>query len=123
MNRVKLLKGYGKWEYDDYVSTLTPGVLHWVEMSDEELSELRKAVNMANRKYNRDFVYILIVDGDENSFIEEVFADAKEFLEYERSKAEKEEKRKKEPAAKRAATALERKRKQLEKLKKELGDE
>jgi hypothetical protein len=104
----------------------------WWNLTDSEYDELYIAVCRANapitnkRGYNKERPYkYFIIEHLENQSdaFEEVFASAKEFIDNQREseRKQKEAAEKKRQSAKIAAET--KKRKQLEKLKKELGEE
>jgi hypothetical protein len=111
--------------YDDYYtrSVFYPVSGDWDEVDEQERVKLFEAIAYANSQPgNRDKGQYFLVEYSDD-FKEEVFADAHDFLEKQRKAQERDEKRKAEEKARRDAKAQERKRKQLEKLKRELGEE
>ena len=93
-----------------------------MEVDQAKLNRLQDAVRYANssRKYNSDFYYTVITLGDEVD--EEVYQSADDFLIKMEKKKQQELKAKQRAEEKKNETALARKKKQLEKLKKELGE-
>lgn len=89
----------------------------WTEVTDEELRELYDAVQYANSDYNSGWRYHILERVDN---FQEVFESAKIFTEKMKKEKAASEKRAADAKAKREATSLARKKKQLEKLKKEL---
>lgn len=111
--------------YYDYserdLGYIAPVTVDWEEMTEEELLEVQSALPYANNQAaKKGYKYILLTYDDTTP--EELFKDCaafkKSILEHQKA----EEKRKADEAAKREVKAEERKRKQLEKLKKELGE-
>lgn len=123
-HKVKVIKAYTT-SFDHYYgvdTVLYPASLDWEEVSEDELIELRSAVNAANAMRNDLSATYILISYHENLQVE-VFRLASEFKE----KIKQEEEKRKEKALrekqKREEKALERKRKQLEKLKKELEED
>lgn len=125
MRKVKIIKSTIYVDtYDDYYTrnVLYPAAGDWQEVDDAEYEEIRMAVQHANKnKKNHDGVYVLVEYSDEIST--EVFTSARNFKEKILRQKAREEKKKAEAKAKREATARDRKKKQLEKLKAELGED
>jgi hypothetical protein len=122
MKKVKIIKVYNRDCYDcggDQV--FAPATTDWEEVEDNQLWNLKQAVNLANwSDRNKDFNYVL-VEYAENT-IEEVEKLASDWLRKEEAKKLAQEKKRAEEKAKREAKATERKLKQLERLKKEFGE-
>lgn len=121
--KLKIIKVFSTFDhYGDYDNTaLTDGVKNWMEVDDKEYHRISRAVSDANIYVKGDFRYVLIQAKDDN-FIDEIQENAMAFVKEIEDRRAKEEKVREDAKAKRAATALVRKQKQLEKLKKELGD-
>ena len=131
MRRIKIIKIFEQEHYDyenkDTFRTVADGV-DWHEVDDNRYLELARLINFANQnRYRLKADYIL-------QMIEEVVPDSVE-VHLEKAKAlydqhqeklheqkEKEEKVRIKREEKRKSTGIERKRKQLEKLQKELGE-
>jgi ElaB/YqjD/DUF883 family membrane-anchored ribosome-binding protein len=125
MPKIRVFKSHYHYasSYDEGFNTISHGVADWCELTDEELQKLNQAIRWANthKKQSRSNTTFFVIEQCENDFTD-LYKDAKEMLKcYEESilrdkqKAEALKKKKEE-------SALERKRKQLEKLKKELGE-
>jgi hypothetical protein len=106
--------------YDDYYtrSVFYPVAGDWQEVTAEEREQIREAVRYANRKTDASYV---LIEYNENT-LDEMFADAKDFMDKIRKIEKREQERREAERLKREEKAQERKRKQLEKLKKELGE-
>jgi hypothetical protein len=106
--------------YDDYYtrSVFYPVAGDWQEVTAEEREQIREAIRYANRKTNASYV---LIEYNENT-VDEMFADAKDFMDKMRQAEKREQARREEEKRKREEKSQERKRKQLEKLKKELGE-
>lgn len=122
MRKVKILKVDASVYYDDCEprQLFYPVVEDWDEVTDEEYEEIRQAVYIANYNYNREYKYLLIEYTEET--MHEMFKSAKTFTEKMKKEEQKRLRAAEEAKKRREEKALERKRKQLEKLKKELGD-
>lgn len=120
--KVKVIRGDHLVDgYDDYYtrSVFYPVAGDWQEVTAEERERIREAISYANRKVGTGFYFL--IEYNENT-LDEMFADAKEFADKMRKVQEKEEARRAEEKRKRDEKSAERKRKQLEKLKRELGE-
>lgn len=93
----------------------------WDEISQEEYTRLNFAVGQANRAPRSKWYYVVVIDVSNEDY-QEIFDTAQQFIDWEarESKRREDEERKRNEAAQKAALA--RKQKQLEKLKKELGE-
>lgn len=121
--KVKVIKSsanIGSDYYDDY-ARLYPVSTDWEEVTLEEANEIQDAVRYANMN-NKSSDYYIFLEYNED-VVDEVFKLASQFKTDLLYKKALEEKRAADAKAKRDAQAQERKRKQLEKLKKELGEE
>jgi septin family protein len=107
--------------YEDYSRWLEPVVQDWVEVSFGDLAKIKDGVRQHN-KQGPDF-YVVVEQTGTAEELPKIFKDAQDFYDSIEKQRLKEEKRKAEEKAKRDAKALERKQKQLEKLKKELGEQ
>jgi hypothetical protein len=130
MHRIKIIKIFSEKSYDDYdyveIQTTFGLGLDWTEVDDTRFDEIAKLISYANRfrhelRVNYELMLIEeILPMDIDAHLEK----AKElFLAYEekaRKMKEKEEKARAAKAEKAKATEMERKRKQFEKLQKEL---
>ena len=94
----------------------------WIEVEAEELIQLEKSVQQANAldKKKRWNYFILYYMGRE--YFDEIFATAQEFIAAQDAKEKKARERAEAYERGKAEKADIRKRKQLEKLKKELGE-
>lgn len=117
MNRlVQVMKVYQWTDYDeDSISVAA----HWTEVTDEEFEELRQAIKEANSLdyYTRGYKFFLV---EKVNKFAQIFAEAKAWKEQVRIDAEKRAKVLEKAKATREAKALEKKKRQLERLKKEL---
>lgn len=106
--------------YDDYYtrSVFYPVAGDWQEVTVEEREQIREAINYANRKSSTSYI---LIEYNENT-LDEMFADAKDFMDKMRKAEKREQEQLKKLKREREEKAKERKRKQLEKLKKELGE-
>ena len=120
--KVKVLRSETRYGYDDYDSQchLYPVSIDWEEVTATRREEIRQAIYNANQM-NRSSGYYLMVEYNEDTMTE-MFAVASAFAEKIRKEKEKAEQAKAADKAKRDAKAAERKRKQFEKLKRELGE-
>jgi hypothetical protein len=120
--KVKVLRsvtGYSDIDYDG-CNLLYPVSADWEEVTAERREEIRDAVNMANQMRRNDGYYFM-VEYHEGT-VSELFADASAFAEKIRKEKEREERRRADEKARRDSKAAERKRRQFEKLKEELGE-
>lgn len=121
---VKVIDQYYEYDVGHMVAQAT-GEHEWVQMEDEEASELREAVNYMNRSCNRagmDEQYVVIEKPQQEETIQHVFKTVKEFKEAQMKKIEAERKKKEQERELRKQNELAKKQRQLEKLKKELGE-
>lgn len=120
--KIKILKldkdsqGYC-YECERNFNSLIQGVTKWDEVTLEECQKLKGAIHDANRALNQKYYYFMVHQVEDN---QELFDSAAEWLEYNRKEEEKRKARDAQAAAQRLLKNQERKRKQLEKLKKEL---
>ena len=122
MLKVKVILSTSAYCYEcEGQNSLYPVSKDWEEVTDAEYVKIAEAVSEANRvKKFTDETYVLISYDD--TTLEKMFAKASDFRKSVEERKLKDEKKKKEAADKRKVTKLERKRKQLEKLKKELNE-
>lgn len=124
MPKVKVLKLYSIYSTDCYEysneNILSPATQDWEEISDEKLSELQDALYAINYQTigRNNFRYVLVTYSETS--VEEVFKSYDGLMATLKRVQEERDKKKEAEKAKRAEKALERKRKQLEKLKREL---
>lgn len=113
-------------QYSDYDSqNIMFPVSAWEEITEEKLSELRESVNNANsylHKKRSMYSYQLIVRYELEEVMPDILQNAAEFVSLVEKEKANEEKKKAAAKAKREETARARKLRQLEKLKKELGE-
>ncbi len=125
MPHVQVVKFYHRIDsYDDTMHSIIPSS-NWCEVSEEEYRKLEETIEYvnANRWRNTlrcDFTYILVKQLD--SGFHELFADAQAFMKSIEDQKRKEEARLAKKKALDKEKALARKKRQLEKLKKELGE-
>lgn len=125
MRKVALFKLVGRYhDYDDLEQCLIPLTDSYEEISDEEYQILYKALSQyPNQSYNDQYLMI------EQKSVSKAKEDLKSVIEKLKQEAEKQvqyqikyKQRQEELKKKRAANAIENKRKKLERLKKELGE-
>lgn len=121
--KVKIFKLYDGGCYEcDAENILAAASVDWEEVTGAEFEKLRDAVYYANRytltNSSRGFNYCLITHEEES--IQEVYSSYSVFLEEQREKEATEKAKKAAAVKKKNETSLERKKKQLEKLQKEL---
>ena len=121
MRKVKVILASSDFCYEcDGKHNIHPISTEWEEVDDEEYDAIRSAVSYANVSMNGYSKYVLVEYHDD--IMSEVFRKSSEFAEKMAKKEAAEKKRAAEAKRKRDEKARERKLKQLEKLKKELGD-
>jgi len=126
--KVKIIKAsasaynynYDNYDYDDYRQVFSPASGDWEEIEHDELPAFKEAIKFANL-HKTDNSYYFLVQYDEGCK-EEVFATASAFRKEQEKQKERIEKKKAEDKIKKEARSKERKLKQLEKLKRELGE-
>jgi hypothetical protein len=120
--KVKIIKT-SSYIYDDYEgrNTLWPVTADWELVDRETRAEMVDAIRYANSRSKDGSVYTLLEYSEDDSTKNEVFKLASDFLVSQKRDREKAETRKVEAKRKRDDSALARKKKQLEKLQKELG--
>lgn len=108
------------YDRDDVLrETILPGM--WEEMPISSFHKLQSAVSYANAKSNyNDPKYQVLVKAREED-IATALSNYDKFIETQQKAREHDELQRQKALAKRAATTLERKRKQFEKLQRELG--
>jgi hypothetical protein len=120
--KVKIIKTSSYIYYDrSDGSVLWPVTADWEVVDGKTRVEMIDAVSYANSKSKDGYVYTLLEYSEDDSTKNEVFKLASDFIESQKRDREKEETRKVEAKRKRDDSALARKKKQLEKLQKELG--
>jgi hypothetical protein len=92
-------------------------------VDEDELIKIRDAVNLWNSDRKNITYYVLITDCNLGEELPKIFKNAEDFYQKQKAFKEKQEKQAAIDKAKRDAKAEERKRKQLEKLKRELGEQ
>lgn len=116
---------FKRYNYGDYYeeNLISIPVSFWEEISEEKLEEILTAIKNANymlSKKNMNYRFSLQVRNPGHCFLPEIFKNSEEFIEM----IDKEERKKKEAEKKarekRESSALLKKQKQYEKLKKEL---
>lgn len=121
MRTVSLLKIYNDYCYEYNLREVTVG-LKWEEVSDEEFEKLSSAVATSNTYTRNSFRYVLVEAIQSEEFpgilksAEDLIRKVKDREDKKRLEAEKRKK-------KLEATALERKKKQIAKLQKEVAKE
>jgi hypothetical protein len=120
--KVKIIKT-SSYIYDNYEArnSLWPVTADWEVVDDKTRAEMADAIRYANGKIKDGSVYTLLEYSEDDSTKNEVFKLASDFIKRQKRDREKEETRKAEAKRKRDDSALARKKKQLEKLQKELG--
>ena len=121
--QITIIKITGTYDhYGDYNdSVMTHGVKNWMEVGNTEYRRIVDAVDLANRHVKGDYHYIVIETSSDN-FMTEIAENARAFVKIIDEQKDKADAKKAVAKEKLAATALARKQKQFEKLKKELGD-
>ena len=120
--KIKIIRIVGNRCSECDAQAITAGCSNWAEVTQEEYSVLLKWSQRENSKsyYNSESIHLALDLTDQvPDFIIDAQAFAQELIKIQALDKKKEEERK----AKLVATALERKKKQLEKLKKELESE
>lgn len=118
--KIKILRvDYHHCDDSEY---LQPVTTDWEEIDDSEYTKYSNAVREANLMLKSGEAPFVLVSYSEDTTAE-MFEKASKWKEKIVRQQKAEEKRKADAKAKREATALKRKQKQLEKLKKELGEE
>ena len=117
MPTVKIIQVFNHYD-DEYQATDSDvaQVTDWEEISDSDLMYLKAWVRDRNKNYRDPHYGVLLIPEKPISAIQSV----KQVIDDYKKEEEKNEKKRKETADRYQATKLERKRKQLEKLKKEL---
>ena len=120
--KVKVLRSDTSYSYDDYDSRnlLYPVSMDWEEVTATRREEIRQAIYDANQMRRNGGYYFMVEYNEET--MNELFADASAFADKVRKEREREIKRKADAARVKDEKAVERKRKQLEKLKREFGE-
>lgn len=130
MNKIKIVKLYETYadDYGNSVTSIAEGI-EWQEVSEEELGRLKRIVSFANLnrwQLNTDYS-LLIVEEVKIKSVQNVLDAATVLYEKEqetiRKKKEREDVLKASRKIDAEAKAREKKLKQLEKLKRELGQE
>lgn len=94
-------------------------VTNWDEVDTETYDKLVNAINSANQNRKDSYHYMILTQVDD---YQDIFKSADEFIKYQEEQKKKEEKRAIEYKKCQEQLKLERKRKQLEKLQKELSE-
>lgn len=115
------IEGYGGYE-DNAFNILYPVSTDWEEVIPIEREEIAEAVRYANHQRTQNGEHYVMLEYNDD-IRNEVFDLASKFKEKMEKEKARDEARKEEAARKRLEKAEERKRKQFEKLKKELGEE
>lgn len=125
MYKIKLVKKFFLSQYDDVGNDRYCQEDHsWIDVSEAELLELESDIKLFNysREVNKDFHFGIVVGSDDakvqKSFIEELA----EGVRREKDKIKKRKLAEEKRAQNYEALKVEKKRRQLEKLKKELGE-
>lgn len=120
IHKVKVIKVETSY-VDDYEQSQTfhPAIPDWEEVDDDGLVSLREAIRYANVKSTGSRYCLITYNEDTKA---DMFRDAKAFVDARKKEREREEKAKEAKKDKAAQTDLARKKNQLEKLKKELGE-
>lgn len=107
------------WHEYENRNVFFPITSDWEEVDENEKQEIEEAIRYANSLQSKKKYYLIeYYDGIKT----EVFEKASQFKKQLNKRKQDEEKRKAEAKLKKEASALNRKKKQLEKLKRELGD-
>lgn len=132
MRKIKIVKIFNTERYDyenTEVNTIVAEGIDWHEVDDVRFAELHRLITFANQhRYQMNEDYILQMIEEISPMTVEVYLEkAKKLLEEleekQRKQKEKDEKARLAKNEKRRVTDMERKRKQLEKLQKELSGE
>lgn len=119
----KIEKDTLRYYYDcDRDNVVLLGGTKWNELPRSEYLKLAEAANKANKFPKSKWYYIVVIDVDQEDY-EEVFDTAQQFIDWQEKEEREREAREEERKAKTKQAALARKKKQFEKLKKELGEE
>ena len=128
MPKVKIIKEYTNTylEYDDYESksVFYPYTEDWEEVDQDTIDKLKGKLYLANmkRRLDKDGHFRLIEYSEEYT-PKLIFKLASEWLKEQEAIAEKERQKREAAKKKKEEQALERKRKQFERLKKELDEQ
>lgn len=108
--------------YDDYQSLFSTILSDFksIEVDEAEFEELKEVVSYYNKNKKRDSPSVAIIKEFDDDDVKLLFEDYKKFKEKEEKKRKAYELKLAEEKKKRDEKAIERKRKQLEKLKQEL---
>lgn len=122
MRQVKIVKVKGHYDnyHDEWREAATSGS-NWLDVDDETVVRLEQALRWANLNSRNEWKYTLIYNMNLSDF-DEIFTSAQQVIDKYEKERVRQEKVAADAKAKREATALARKQKQLEKLKRELGD-
>jgi hypothetical protein len=127
MRKIHILAVYGdvnSYEYSDTIASHCENMIKdWTEVTDREFWEIREEVKIYNQKNKSRFApeYVIIEQQTDNA-LKEIHENAKVFLQKMKEQRLKEETKQKAQDEKRKQAVLLRKKKQFEKLKKELND-
>lgn len=121
--KVKIIKidqsNYGFYNDDEKVF-LYPNTLEWEEVSEEEYQELTQAVFQANLMVKNGRYIVISYD---DSYVEDVYQKASEFIEAEKKKAQAKKEAAEKAKADREKKKKEREIKKLKALQEKYGDE
>jgi predicted transcriptional regulator len=120
MRQIKIIKvnGYYSEFQENWIDSITAGS-KWMDVEEDQLRKLEEAIRWANQNTKSTWKYHIAYNIDQGDF-DDIFTSAQEVIDkYEKERA-RQEKEAANYQAKREATALLRKQKQLAKLKKEL---
>jgi hypothetical protein len=124
--KIKIIKSscsiYGNHNYNDEQVVLSPVTDDWETVDIKTRNEMSLAITYANTKSLDGSMYILLEYSLDDETKNEVFKLASDFMEKQKRDKAKDANRRAEAKRKREDSALSRKKKQLEKLKKELGE-
>jgi hypothetical protein len=120
--KVKIVKTSSYcYDYGDNIDLIYPVSADWETVSEKTRAQMIDAIRYANILSSDGSFFILVEYSVDDATKNQVFALASDFLKKQTRDKEKEEARKEQAKRKREETALTRKKKQLEKLQKELG--
>jgi hypothetical protein len=123
MRKIHILAVHGdvnSYEYSDTIASHCENMIKdWTEVTDNEFWEIHEEVEIYNQNNKSRFV---IIEQQTTDTLKEIHENAKVFLRKMKEQRLKEETKQKAEAEKRKQAVLLRKKKQFEKLKKELND-
>ena len=118
--KIKVLKTL-KQPYHDVDSdtrSIIEGITNWDEVDDKKYYELKDAINSANCNKKDKFTYFLICQQEDYL---PIFQSAQEYIVFVKKSTEQREEREKQSKIDAETRKIERKKKQLAKLQKELN--